>query len=134
MMVSPVSSAFIRSPFAFIHPLYESFARIQALNEGSAFIRSNSKRLCLHMHHYKKALLAYALLYEGFFSALILDHIPHAAHRMDQINPEGIIDLLPEVADVHVDHVGLPEIRKAPHFLDQAVARKDDVLVLQECS
>ena len=85
------------------------------------------------MHHYKKALLAYVLLYEGFFSALILDHISYAAHRMDQINPEGLIDLLPQVPNVHIDHVGLPEIRKAPHFLDQAVARKDDVLVLQEC-
>ena len=43
------------------------------------------------------------------------DHIAHAAHGVDELDAEGLVDLAAEKADVHIHRVGLSHKVKAPY-------------------
>src|SRR5205807_2457573 len=57
--------------------------------------------------------------------------ISHAADRLDAV-VRGVAELLPQVADVHLDVVLVPEEGVAPHLVEDALARQHLVGVGRE--
>ena len=60
------------------------------------------------------------------------DHIAHAAHGVDELDAEGLVDLAAEKADVHIHRVGLSHKVKAPYAVQQGLPGEYPALVLQQ--
>src|SRR5690242_6160434 len=58
-------------------------------------------------------------------SARRMQAVSGAAHRVQKRLREALVDLLPETADMHVDHVGLRVEMVVPDILQQHRARDD---------
>ena len=55
---------------------------------------------------------------------LLPQAVPDASYRLDRAAPERAVDLLPQVADVHVDHVRVAVVGEVPDVLEDPRARQ----------
>src|SRR5665213_2814940 len=65
-------------------------------------------------------------------ASLFFERVPDAAHGLDELVIERVVDLAAQVADVDVDQVRVAEKVAAPHAVEQLVARVDLVAVQQQ--
>jgi hypothetical protein len=50
---------------------------------------------------------------------------------MNHFDPESLIDLGTQVADIDIHHIGLPRVIIAADLIQKCVPGQDDILVLQ---
>ena len=61
----------------------------------------------------------------GIHSTLVLiDHVAHAAHGVDQLRLERLVDLRAQLADIDIHDIRQPLEALIPHVLDDHRARK----------
>ena len=63
---------------------------------------------------------------------LIFESVTDAAYGLNQFVVETVIDLAAQIANVHVDQVGVAEEITAPDAVEELVARMDFVAVEQQ--
>src|SRR5439155_10583843 len=57
--------------------------------------------------------------------------VPHTAHRMDQAGPRGV-DLLAQVADVGLHHVGIATEVVVPHVIEDLLLREHPLRIEEQ--
>src|ERR1700729_3720791 len=55
-------------------------------------------------------------------TASVLQRVADASHSRDQLVVEAVVDLPAQIADVHVDEIGVTEEIAAPHTVEELVA------------
>src|SRR6476646_4786236 len=69
----------------------------------------------------------------GASSSLIREElVTRAAHGLDRLDPERRVDLLAQVPDVHLDHVGIAGEVDPPHVVEDLRLRRDVAVLAHE--